>query len=123
MNTPCINWPGICRPDGRPMIGDKYVYRLVYEQCFGPLMAEQVLHHLCHNPSCINPAHLAAMYQGQHLKEHGLTGDWGQRFKTHCPSGHPYDETNTYSYRNERHCKTCKRAAKLRYLKNYRNKT
>lgn len=32
--------------------------------------------------------------------------------KTHCPSGHPYDDDNTYFYprTNHRECRACKRA-------------
>lgn len=30
-----------------------------------------------------------------------------QSERTHCPKGHPYDETNTYRHRNHRYCRTC----------------
>lgn len=35
--------------------------------------------------------------------------------RTHCPKGHPYDETNTYidPSRGARHCKSCKRERTL----------
>lgn len=33
--------------------------------------------------------------------------------KTHCPSGHPYDESNVYHRGNRRVCRTCARAASL----------
>lgn len=122
MDTPCMFWPGTHRAsDGRPVIGDRYVYRIVYEQVKGPLLQEQVLHHLCHDVRCINPEHLVPLLQGEHMREHGLTGgDWGQAAKTHCPVGHAYTDENTYRWRNERQCKTCRRAAKLRYLAKYR---
>jgi hypothetical protein len=35
--------------------------------------------------------------------------------KTHCPSGHPYDEANTYKHRGRRLCRVCNRAAALRH--------
>jgi hypothetical protein len=33
-----------------------------------------------------------------------------QRAKTHCPSGHPYNEANTWHYRDRRYCRACHRA-------------
>lgn len=30
--------------------------------------------------------------------------------KTHCPSGHEYDEPNTRLYSGRRYCRTCDRA-------------
>ena len=79
-----------------------------------------VCHHLCHNSSCTNPDHIELMTQADHIRQHGLTGDWGQADKTHCPQGHPYDEVNTYRYtrkdgRTERHCRECTRQAKRKY--------
>jgi HNH endonuclease len=119
----CILWPGACRKqDGRPVIGNRYVYRIVFEQLHGRLPTGMALHHLCDEPRCINPAHLIAVSQSDHMKLHGRGGDWGQRDKTHCPAGHPYDAANTYCYAGERHCKACQRAAKRRYLVNYRAK-
>jgi len=104
------------------VIGGAYVYRIVFEQRFGRLVHDQVLHHVCNNSWCINPEHLVPMTQRQHLQTHGVVGDWGQRFKTHCPAGHPYSGDNLYAYKNERHCKACKKEAKARYLKRWRKK-
>ena len=38
----------------------------------------------------------------------------GQRKKTHCPQGHPYDEENTLISRGQRRCRACLRAEKRR---------
>lgn len=120
-NAECMRWPGTHRAsDGRPMIGDQYVYRIVFEQVRGPIWHGHVIHHRCGNPWCINPDHLESMPQRKHLEEHGLLGDRHQRFKTHCPSGHEYSTENTYMYKNERLCRACRREAKLRYLRHYR---
>lgn len=35
--------------------------------------------------------------------------------KTHCPKGHPYDETNVSIYRGHRTCKVCNREKSRRY--------
>jgi hypothetical protein len=38
-----------------------------------------------------------------------------QQAKTHCPKGHPYDQSNTYRRGNSRECRTCRRLAVQRY--------
>ena len=117
---PCRRWDGYHRPsDGRPLDGRQYAYRTNYEKEIGPL-PNGVGHHLCENKWCAEPRHLEFITQGEHLKEHGLHGDWGQANKTQCPAGHDYDEENTYRYtrkdgRKERHCKRCVLVAKRRY--------
>lgn len=103
------------------MVGSKrYAYRLLWEQERGPLAPGVILHHSCENAWCVNLDHLDPLTQGDHLRAHGRPGDWGQAEKTHCPSGHPYSEENTYHHqrrdgRNERHCKICRLAAKRRF--------
>ena len=113
---PCQTWGGTHRKlDGRPMLGRLYAYRVLYEALRGPIPPGMVAHHKCENPRCVNPWHIELKAQGAHLRDHGNTGDNHQRFKTHCPAGHPYDEQNTYHYRNERHCKECVRENKRRW--------
>ena len=121
--TKCIRWPGTHRAsDGRPVIGSSYVYRIVFEQRYGRLIDGQMLHHDCGNVWCINPEHLVPLTQSQHMKLHKFGGDRVQQFKTRCPAGHPYSGKNLYAYKNERHCKACKREAKLRYAARWRKK-
>lgn len=120
-DTPCERWPGRIRAsDGRAIDGRRYAYRARWEREIGPL-GSKVLHHLCHNPACVRLDHLEPKTQGDHLREHGLPGDWGQAAKTECPGGHPYDAANTYIWidpktgRQERGCRICRLAAKHRY--------
>ena len=117
----CMRWNGRHRKsDGRPVVGKKYVYRMRWEQKYGPIPTGSVVHHTCGNSWCVNLRHLRLLSQGDHLREHRLPGDWGQRYKTHCPAGHPYDEHNTYVFIRadgvvERHCRACRLEAKRRY--------
>lgn len=70
--------------------------------------------HICSLPLCVNPDHLQAVTRGKNTQ---LTYQRGRSFlignihkrKTHCPANHEYSMLNTYHYRGERHCKTCKR--------------
>jgi HNH endonuclease len=113
----CHRWNGRHRKeDGRPMLGSNvYVYRLKYEERYGPIPDGMVAHHECGHSWCVNPDHIQVMLQGQHLHEHGLPGDQHQALKMHCPAGHPYDEKNTYRHKGERHCRACRQNAKARY--------
>ena len=113
----CWVWPGrIRKEDGRAMASRDYAYRTVYEAATGIALGPNVGHHTCENPACINPWHIDGISQSDHVKGHGLPGDWGQADKTHCPWDHPYDEENTYVDPNGgRHCRKCRRRNKQRY--------
>ncbi|ASJ79695.1 HNH endonuclease [Mycobacterium phage Maravista] len=39
----------------------------------------------------------------------------GHMRKTHCPQGHPYDDSNTYRANGRRFCRACRRAATRRW--------
>jgi hypothetical protein len=62
-----------------------------------PLDSPLLVLHRCDNPSCFNPKHLFIGTQSDNLKDAIKKGRWTspQKKKTHCPKGHPYDETNT----------------------------
>lgn len=61
------------------------------------------LDHLCRVRSCVNPDHLEAVTFRENQRR-GLAGV----LKTHCPSGHTFDEANTYVTRGgHRQCREC----------------
>ncbi len=89
-------------------------HRVSYELHVGPIPAGFTIDHLCDHPWCVNPEHLRACTQ----RDNVLRGDSRSAHNaraTHCPKGHPFDEENTYVYRNGRGrmCKTCDRASSL----------
>lgn len=95
---------GYIRVDGKAL----RAHRFAYEALVGPIPTGLQLDHLCRFRPCVNPAHLEPVTN----RENGLRGESPAAQaarKTHCPQGHPYDATNTASYRGKRYCKTCNR--------------
>jgi hypothetical protein len=94
---------GQFRVDGRWGMAHRFAYELLV----GPIPQDLQIDHLCRTPLCVNPAHLEPVTQQENLRR-GIGGP-----RTHCPAGHPYDETNTYVYpvTGGRYCRACGRAA------------
>lgn len=66
----------------------------------------KIIHHICRNGFCVNPAHLIAITRKQHSAEHGLSG-WAKIHaeKTHCKNGHLLDRKNN----KQRFCSICRK--------------
>lgn len=67
----CWNWTGSktsgygnIRHEGRGL----YAHRISYEFAHGPIPDGMVIDHICHNPACVNPAHLQAVTHRQNLE-------------------------------------------------------
>jgi hypothetical protein len=100
---------------GRLRMGGKTreVHRLAYEAYRGPIPEGLEIDHLCRVRRCVNPDHLDLVTHAENVRR-GLVGS-RERSRTHCPYGHPYDESNTYVKGGGRHCRACKarRAAEV----------
>lgn len=69
-----------------------------------------ILHHLCENPGCVCPHHLAVVTQAAHRRQHSVL------FLATCPQGHPFDETDPLiDSKGYRRCRECAGAARQRY--------
>jgi len=81
-------------------------HRLAYAAFVEPILEGLVSDHLCRNTACVNPLHIEAVSQSENI----WRGDLWNRRKTHCKSGHPYGDANTY-YRTDggRDCRVCAR--------------
>ena len=105
----CWLWSGYVKPNGYgsfyPGGGrgvDKiYAHRFSYELAFGPLALGAEVDHLCNVRSCVNPSHLEAVSHRENL-------DRAKDRRTHCKFGHPFDASNTYMWRGNRYCRTCR---------------
>ena len=69
-------------------------HRIAYELFAGLIPDDLVLDHLCRNRACFNPNRLEPVTAAENnLRGEGCMAAYAR--KTHCPQGHPYDETNT----------------------------
>lgn len=94
-----------------PRFGTALVHRQIWMMANGIIHPSQVVMHLCDNPACFRLDHLQLGTQADNLADmraKGRARTNGFETKTHCPAGHPYDDTNTYTDKNgKRSCKTC----------------
>ncbi len=86
------------------------VHRYVWSQEFGPIPPGMMIDHMCRNRACCNTDHLRLVTPKQNSTENIVRIQ-----KTHCPQGHPYDQTNTYRHGSRRHCRKCRKEQQNKY--------
>ncbi len=94
----------------------RYAHRVAFTELRGPIPKGRVLAHVvCDRPACINPGHLEPVSNRANvLTGHGITARHARA--THCIHGHRLAGENVYiDARGHRHCRTCRRAAVVRY--------
>ncbi len=105
----CWLWLGHLSSNGYGKLGAQYAHRLVYEKERGKIESGFQIDHLCKVKSCVNPDHLEPVTQQENIRRSEAVSIINGR-KTHCPSGHPYNQENTYlDKNNQRYCMVCKR--------------
>lgn len=72
-----------------------------------PVKGEMVCH-TCDNPACVNPKHLYFGNVVTNAYDCVMRKRHVEGRKTHCKSGHKFSRANTYMWRGERHCRTCR---------------
>lgn len=111
-NTGCHLWSahtnasgyGSFKVGGRPVLA----HRFAWERANSQIPAGLTIDHLCRVRSCVNPEHMRVVTQRENLHAPGSrTVNAIHAAKTHCPSGHPYDDANTYVWAGKRYCRAC----------------
>lgn len=110
----CWLWEGVEQRAGHgyyDLDGRRHqAHRMAYEMAHGPIPADHHLHHLCHTPACVNPAHLQPVHKTEHVMLHDTFGA-RKAAQTVCKHGHEFTPENTYICpRGYRVCRTCRRA-------------
>lgn len=110
--TECHLWRGALDENGygRLWITEVDRYRpahvVAWELEFGPVPDGLELDHLCRVRSCCNSAHLEPVTHRENcLRGVGFAAI--NALKTHCDSGHAFDEPNTIWRGVTRQCRTC----------------
>lgn len=82
-------------------------HRASYLIFLGDIPSGKDLHHICENPSCVNPDHLLPVTPKEHVR---LTPKHNA-LKTHCKRGHEFTPENTIlPKRSGRLCRECTNA-------------
>ena len=82
-----------------------YAHRYSFELEYGYL--PDVVMHICDNPICVRPSHLAPGNWDTNNKDMIAKGRHGHQKRVECRQGHPYVDGSYYQYGNKRHCKRC----------------
>lgn len=121
----CWEWIGPFSKIGHPRFNfdnnKPLAHRWIYELLVGNIEEGHKLHHLCENPSCINPSHVTPVTQLHHMLVTPNNPARINRLKQKCKRGHNLFGDNLYiAYKNGRpirQCKICVRLAGKRYWK------
>ncbi len=104
----CLTEGGYGQIGRGPGGGMELVHRVAYEILVGPIPEGLTIDHKCRVRSCWRTDHLEPVTHRVNVLR-GISPFALNARKTHCSNGHPYDEGNTYVYRDgrKRVCKTC----------------
>ncbi len=117
----CWIWIGSKATKGYGRWNGRKAHRVAYEALVGVIPAGLTIDHLCRNRKCVNPSHMEVVTNAVNVLRGESFSAVNQR-KTHCPKGHPYDETNT-GHRSDRPGRICRECMRIRNRVYYRSRT
>lgn len=94
---------------GKPI--NEYSHRCAWQLNYGIIPPGCLIHHVCNNPICVNPHHLAVVPKEAHGDIHATLS-----FKATCCNGHPFDEVDPLiDGKGFRRCRVCALESRQRY--------
>lgn len=82
------------------------VHRMVYKNLVGDLSDEEVVMHLCDNPSCGEPTHLKRGTQSQNIQDMFFKNRHARANMLECKNGHIYPPNRPKNIAKNR-CRVC----------------
>lgn len=111
----CCIWIGPTAGKGYGKFGRQWAHRWIYEYFYGAIPVGYHIHHKCEYKVCVNIDHLVVVTNYENNLASSTTLISKMLAKTHCPSGHAYDEENTYFWTDgSRYCRMCMRLSNRR---------
>lgn len=104
----CWLWTGQLNAKGYARLSGYSVHRTMYEIVVGKIPPGLTIDHLCRVKNCVRPRHMEVVTREEN--SHRNLG-----FKPQCSQGHDYTEENTYWYRGNRSCRTCRNERSAAY--------
>lgn len=84
-------------------------HRVAWYAVNGEIPDRHVINHTCRNRACVRPQHLQCLSVAEHQLKDTTSIPYINSQKAHCPKGHPYDRTVTWSGKTQRLCSICTR--------------
>lgn len=98
------------------------IHVLVALAFIGPRPEGMEIRHLDGDPANSHVSNLAYGTHAENMRDMVRHGRTNRDRNTHCPSGHPYDETNTWvDGRNARNCRKCLTARAVKWQQRKRD--
>src|SRR3990167_896022 len=125
-NSGCWIWTASLNRTGYARLSDSgQAHRQAYEHWQEQIPDGLDLDHLCRVRCCVNPFHLEAVPRRINLLR-GIGFPAIHAKKTHCPKGHPYEDSNCIEEKDRgyihRRCRICKNARQFKYNRRVRGK-
>jgi hypothetical protein len=92
-------------------------HRVAWTLKHGPTPDDKTVDHICRNPCCVNPSHMALVSNKDNILR-GSSPTARNALKTHCIRGHELAGVNIRMYRGRRYCLACEKARRHPHVGN-----
>jgi hypothetical protein len=116
----CWEWQGSRNPRGYGSVSWngrlERTHRISWSLENGAIPNHLIVMHLCHNPPCVRPEHLALGTTSSNILQARQRAFGGVGPVSYCTKGHAVDEKNSLLLSNgEYQCRICRKARHAKY--------